>query len=62
MGYFSRAPKQTATENPQVSRSREAIISDLAGRINDSDRAAKVRSLPGGEEMVAEAVRRAAQQ
>jgi hypothetical protein len=67
MGLFSRTSRQappaaTHTEtrgDREVRAAREAIVSDLAGRIHDGARADQVRALPGGEEMVAEALRRA---
>ena len=64
MGLFSRKPVQEAAPpagETQVAKARESIVADLAGRLDDPSRAAQVRALPGGEEMVAEAVRRAAQ-
>lgn len=65
MRFFSREPKQQAAVptagETQTRRARETIVANLAANIHDSRRANQVRALPGGREMVAEAVRRAAQ-
>lgn len=64
MGLFSRrsTPEPARTEtrgDREQQEAREAIVSDLATRIHDGARANEVRALPGGEQMVAEALRRA---
>ena len=62
MGLFSRhsAPEPAETRRDREQReAREAIVKDLAGRLHDGRRADQVRALPGGKEMVAEAIRRA---
>jgi hypothetical protein len=64
MGFFKRSapePAPTETRGQREQRdAREAIVKDLTKNIHDRNRAAQVRALPGGEEMVAEAVRRSA--
>lgn len=65
MGLFSRKPAQEADPPPgerEMAKAREAIVTDLAGSLDDANRVAQARELPGGEEMIAEAVRRAARQ
>lgn len=66
MGLFRRTPQQAAPPaETRVSRARETTVADLARRIGSADssadaRADQVRALPGGQAMVAEAIRRAA--
>jgi hypothetical protein len=55
----AKAPAETSGQREQR-EARERIVSDLAGRLHDSDRVDQVRALPGGSELVSEAVRRAA--
>ena len=67
MGLFRRTatlpPAQTPGDREQAA-AREAIIGDVGARIREgrmtSERQQQVEELPGGREMVTEAVRRAA--
>ena len=65
MGLFSK--KHSAPEPPaetpgqrELREAREAIVADLAGRLHDSARVEQVRALPGGDDMIAKAIRRVA--
>jgi hypothetical protein len=62
MSIFSRkTPEPAETSGDREQRdAREAIVSDLASRIDDRARADQVRALPGGDRMVTEAIERSA--
>lgn len=69
MGLFSRTPRQQnngpSAGEREASQATEALVSDLERRIRSTDssthrRTNELRALPGGEQMVTEAVRRAA--